>query len=355
MDENITGCIYMYTNKLNNKKYIGQTICKLNKRHHEHLYRDDSYIDRALRKYGEENFILEVIEDNIPKKMLNDKERYYIEKYDTYNNGYNLTLGGGGSPRIDADTINKVIDAIRSTNLTLGEIGKQFGFSVYTMTDINTGKVYYAPDIEYPVRKEPCTQIYSQEILDITIDLLINTTLSFDEISNKIGVNYYYVSDVNRGRVNGDYHGYTTPLRRTITKTPMTKEMAQQIIDILKTEDISADAIGNKLGIPSYTVGQINRGKAAICKEFNESFPIRKAPHRNKLTAQELCAKLSIQNVEEIIELLLNTSLSTAEIANRYNVDKNTIDRINRRDTWKNILPQYKAPIRTNPRNKQQS
>ena len=68
------GCIYMYTNKINGMKYIGQTICKLSKRHNEHIKRDNSYIDMALRKYGEDNFTLEILEDNISDAdTLNNK------------------------------------------------------------------------------------------------------------------------------------------------------------------------------------------------------------------------------------------------------------------------------------------
>ena len=55
------GCIYMYTNKINGMKYVGQTICKLSKRHNEHIKRDNSYIDMALRKYGEDTFTLEIL------------------------------------------------------------------------------------------------------------------------------------------------------------------------------------------------------------------------------------------------------------------------------------------------------
>lgn len=59
-----------------------------------------SGIDGAIRKYGKENFLVCIIEE-CPDELLNEKECYYIEKFDTYYNGYNLTLGGTlGSPQI---------------------------------------------------------------------------------------------------------------------------------------------------------------------------------------------------------------------------------------------------------------
>lgn len=49
-----------------------------------------------MRKYGIDNFHIVVVEE-CPQTELNDKEKYYIKKYNTYvPNGYNATLGGDG-------------------------------------------------------------------------------------------------------------------------------------------------------------------------------------------------------------------------------------------------------------------
>ena len=90
------GCIYLYTNKINGKQYIGQTIQPIQVRHYNHLHQN-TYFDRALKKYGESNFTLEILEDNIfDSEELDKKEQYYIEKYNTYYDGYNSTPGGDG-------------------------------------------------------------------------------------------------------------------------------------------------------------------------------------------------------------------------------------------------------------------
>lgn len=347
------GCIYMYTNKINGMKYIGQTICKLNKRHHEHLFRDDSYIDRALRKYGEDSFILEVLEDNIEdSNLLNEREVYWINFYDSFNNGYNLTKGGCGSPSFHDDDALKIINDLRNTNLTMYEIGKKYGYSVYTVSDINNGNTCYQISEIYPIRKNRSTQKYYQEELDIVIDLLKNTEYSYAKISEMTGLKFTYINDVNRGKINGDYHGEDIPIRRyKYNKSNMTYDLASLIIDYLK-KDYAAEQISEIVGVPAYSVGQLNRGKMAICRAFNETFPIQKRPHRNKEAAQKTLAKLSAKDVIDIAELLLNTSLSLEEIARRYSVEKVSIDRINQKKTWKNILIKYEAPIRTNPKNK---
>ena len=97
--------IYSITNKINGKRYIGQSI-NIDNRWKEHIRNIDNpnknnTIYKALRKYGLENFIFEVLEE-CTESELDDKEIYWIEYYDSYNNGYNMNTGGNGR-RIDYD------------------------------------------------------------------------------------------------------------------------------------------------------------------------------------------------------------------------------------------------------------
>lgn len=344
----------MYTNKINGMKYIGQTICHIKKRHSEHLKWNNSYIDRALRKYGEENFLLEVIEDGIDDAdKLNELEIHYIEKYDTFKNGYNLTKGGCGSSTFPNDVGKMIITEIKNSAKSFKEIGRMFNCSIYTVSDINIGNTCYQKEETYPIRKGCCTQKYNQDNLDCVVSLLKDTDFSFKKIADLTNLPFHYVCDVNRGRINGGYSGVQIPIRPYLIEKPkVTKELTTKIISMLKEYDKSAEEIARELEIPTYTVGQINRGKSSICKTLNETFPIQKRQYRNKETAQKICAKLTEKEVLEIADLLLYTSLSTEEISRRYGVTKTLIDRINRIVVWKNVLCDFYAPIRTNPRNK---
>lgn len=89
--------IYKVINKLNKKEYVGKTVTTLEKR--KRYGYGNSYFQKALEKYGEKNFKWEILWDgNCSKSFLNELEKYYIYFHDTYNSGYNLTIGGESSP-----------------------------------------------------------------------------------------------------------------------------------------------------------------------------------------------------------------------------------------------------------------
>lgn len=101
-----TGYIYLITNLENGKKYVGQTMRTVEKRFNQHKFdakhkKCNSYLHRAMNKYGEENFIVRelysIITDTKEELLedLNFFEIFFIDKYNTLApNGYNLTKGG---------------------------------------------------------------------------------------------------------------------------------------------------------------------------------------------------------------------------------------------------------------------
>lgn len=95
--------IYKITNLINNKVYIGQVYNKsVEERFKRHCTDKSalkhSYIDRAIEKYGPENFVVETIDIASDLDELNNKEKYWIKKYNSTDRtkGYNLTDGGDG-------------------------------------------------------------------------------------------------------------------------------------------------------------------------------------------------------------------------------------------------------------------
>ena len=94
--------IYMITNKINGKKYVGQSKdvefrWKQHIKDSKHKKLKSRYLYRSFNKYGIENFTLDIIEKDILIEKVNEREIFWINYYNTYApNGYNLTLGGEG-------------------------------------------------------------------------------------------------------------------------------------------------------------------------------------------------------------------------------------------------------------------
>ena len=101
------GYIYIIKNTVKNKVYIGQTSQSLKTRFNEHIncsrainletldfmYKYKLY--NAFRKYGVDKFYIELIEE-CDNELLNEKEKYYINYFNSFKGGYNSTLGGEG-------------------------------------------------------------------------------------------------------------------------------------------------------------------------------------------------------------------------------------------------------------------
>lgn len=107
--------IYKCTNIKNKKCYIGQTIITLNKRRQSHESKsfkksDNTYFHKAIRKYGKEFFIWEVICKCDNKEELDEMEFHYIKQYNSFvkDGGYNLTHGGDFNPMFYKEFRDKI-------------------------------------------------------------------------------------------------------------------------------------------------------------------------------------------------------------------------------------------------------
>lgn len=126
------GTIYCYTNSVNGKKYIGQTInAKSRKANHKHSalcysgQDKDSPFHRAIRKYGWENFSYEELETNVDsREELNDLEAFYIKELKTLvsEKGYNVLSGGGSYPRPKRSEASKEKQSLSRGSLTREDV-----------------------------------------------------------------------------------------------------------------------------------------------------------------------------------------------------------------------------------------
>lgn len=145
--------IYKITNDINQKIYIGKTEFSIEKRFREHC--QDAFRDRnekrplyaAMRKYDIEHFHIELIEEtNIPE----EREKYWIEQYRSFKNGYNATLGGDGKRYIDYDlaistylitqNLNETAKILQCDTRHLAQILKHNNINIKSQSEINKEK-----------------------------------------------------------------------------------------------------------------------------------------------------------------------------------------------------------------------
>lgn len=109
--------IYQITNIINQKIYIGKTEYGLQKRFKEHCQdafsrtKEKRPLYAAMRKYGVENFKIELIEEtNNPE----EREKYWIEQKRSFKTGYNATMGGDGKRYLDYDLIISTYNEVKN-------------------------------------------------------------------------------------------------------------------------------------------------------------------------------------------------------------------------------------------------
>ena len=155
--------IYRITNLINGKCYIGQSI-NIEKRWKDHQIvatnpNDNGYnypLYKAIRKYGQENFSWEVIEE-CDQNLLDEREVFWISYYDSYNNGYNQTLGGNNIPsevrwsKLSKDQVKKIKEKLLTQKYTLERLSKEYQVHRDTIRDINNGWTWIEERLQYPL------------------------------------------------------------------------------------------------------------------------------------------------------------------------------------------------------------
>lgn len=204
--------IYCYTNLINNKQYIGQTnnLKRRKQQHiqdsiHMHKGREVAYnqpIHCAIRKYGIDNFKIEVLEiiDTENWSEVNQLESHYIKKLNSLApNGYNLKAEGEANKgynksKIPQEIINNIIQDLKNGN-SQGEIADKYQLSRSYISDINNGRCLKQNSESYPLQNN---KQKIEDYLEI-IDLLENTNYSMREIARYTNKNRDTIEKINKG------------------------------------------------------------------------------------------------------------------------------------------------------------
>lgn len=186
------GSIYKITNKLNGHSYIGQTIQNVKERFYQHCATKcdkavlNMAVHKAIQKYGKENFTLEILEE-IDSTLLNDKEKYWIEYFDTYKNGYNETLGGQGGAKPFKSLNEQEIINQYNQGKSLRQIGRLFNVDKQTIK----GVLIRNKIVLYSTRTYKFSQKDRQQIIND-----YNSGMSRQDIINKWQMSKGYLSQL---------------------------------------------------------------------------------------------------------------------------------------------------------------
>lgn len=221
--------IYAYRKKSNQKiVYVGQSV-NIEQRHKQHIKYDPynkntqeyNYpLSRGVRKYGENEYELIILEDGLRKEQLNEREKYWIAFYDTYYNGYNQSTGGSypTQPVFTEDKIDLIINMLKDESYSYKDIVEKTGVSMTHIYNINTGNRRKRDGVNYPIRSSNTKgtkglKFSLEECLEIH-KLLQTTELTYEEIAKKYNCSKDTISDINKGKTqNYRLDKYTYPIR----------------------------------------------------------------------------------------------------------------------------------------------
>lgn len=272
----MTFFIYQYLNLINQKLYIGQTN-NIDRRIREHKSNSfnpksinyNNIIHKAIRKYGYENFKINILETfDGTYEQANEREQFWIkEKHSLITeNGYNILEGGNNSSR--SMFSNKEIDDLKElikNGISYSEIQKKYPISKTFISDINRGKYFFDNKEQYPLY---CYRI-TNDIYDALIEDLEKPELTFKELSKKYNLGESTVKKFNYGMLQSGYYQGVYPIRK------MTPQEYKRLLikDYLLNTDYSKKEIVKLTNTSDETVRRVNIGK--IDKDDNLTYPLR--------------------------------------------------------------------------------
>ena len=195
--------IYKIRNKITNELYIGKTIYQdINRRWNQHKMNsnNDYYqkyrLYKDMNEYGVDNFEISEVEMVDDYNILSEREKYWINYFDTYKNGYNNTLGGDGELLYDYDEIWKLWEDGYKIKMISKVIGCN-DFVVRTVLDLHNVST------EDRISRSYDDQVNSYkpfqrgvEQLEISTNNIVAVYQSVSEAARTIGCDNSYLSKV---------------------------------------------------------------------------------------------------------------------------------------------------------------
>ena len=98
--------------------------------------------------------------------------------------------------------------------MTLQEIANKYNVTIYCISDINRGKSFHDDTIKYPLRPSPQKSEIDDNKINIILDMIINTSMTWKEIALATNTNEYTIGAINNGKNSWCPSDLKYPLRK---------------------------------------------------------------------------------------------------------------------------------------------
>jgi group I intron endonuclease len=291
------GYLYKFQNLVNGKVYIGQTKSlktriKKHRNSVNYTYYNNAFYN-ALRKHGIESFNFSVLDFADTDDELYEKERYYISLYRSFtkirnSKGYNQTIGGEGTAGVSSvlseKRVREIKKMIRDTDLSITQIATKFNVGYSTVYAIYWGNHWTHVRVEgfIPRMKRP------------------DTTCKGDKF----------------------------PL------STISDSIAVKIKELLRDTTLSQKEIAIKVGCREHIVAHIYKGNAWTHIVVDGFTPKMDRPNKEFKTNKRVLTQIDVRKIKK---LLIKGEKTHSEIAEFFNVKRETITKISREGSWKHV------------------
>ncbi|WP_419872920.1 GIY-YIG nuclease family protein [Candidatus Pristimantibacillus sp. PTI5] len=359
----VYGIIYRITNNFNGKVYIGQTTRLFERRMSEHFHCSlkviNSPLYHTIKKNGWENFDKDIIDFANSQKELDEKEIEYIDKYRSCTafpdcNGYNLTLGGGGTAgRSDllTDEVIRIKELLRDTSYTQSKIADIIGIHdslvscIYNGTTWNHLKVDgFTPKMDrgntYPKGENVYNCITSEEEVIKIKELLRDTSYLYPEIAEMIGCSVYIIQNIYFGRnhTHIKVDGFAPNMDRDTRlseRVPNLNALGDDVNKIIQIKKLlmenkhTQQEIGDMFGVTFFTISKIKTEtlhEVVWVQGFKEKM-------------EELKEHAMNPNKVSIIKRMILDGVRNKVIRNKFKISKSMVNSIGSEISWKWVEP----------------
>lgn len=304
------GYLYHITNQFNNKTYIGKTndIDRRISRHFLELRKGQHHsrkLQRAFDKYGDKAFKVtyETFFD-ITEEELSEKEILEIKKFDSYNNGYNETLGGEGHSLLFSF----------EEQVLIYQLGQRYAGVKHKLAS------YFDCD------RTTITTIMNREILN----KIQYSEKEFQELILKIGITDNYLKENYKDN-------YTKKLNEF---------QVFCILAEIEFNNITQANCGRACGVSKDLVQNIASGRT-YKEEYQKYVSLSEEERKrylNQIPVDRQAKKISkIPITQELVDYILDNkeSKTQIEIAKELNIDRKRVGRIIKKETYADLIDNW--------------